>query len=545
MEPKDIDAIDLGTGVIAICFVAANFSITPLFAIPAFGIWFALKALRRSKSFEVWVDKVAATHPMLDHTMPLLLPPPKDDQTFELTQSQPLDVRVVNTPKTTQKMGFIDRVTQVRKPGETASMTTRSGATTRKLAAITAEPEVKKTTKENMAESLSVMPKLLPYNHPNIPEPPTETSVLVGYDPIARKLIWADFGKYNADTFHVFVAGQIGAGKDSMLRLWFTQLTQNNTPDDIQFVIIDSKGEWITPSLKDSKHMLVPPVGGFSLKITINEKGKRSLRDEANDQVEDALIEAITMLQARADEFQRVGATNIQAYEKKTGKKLPLLFIIATDVGTNLVGILEQLIKFIVLKGRSLGVRAIISFQSASGEDTSWRSNMSLVMSGFQGLPSADAPNLGIPVRAMKYRPSELPDVGIPQNRGLFVVRKGIEQYMVRGAFLPDAVFEEYCERDLPRKSDFNPNDLLSAMLLELPKQLPAPKLAVVIPKQILSREQSLEAARLAAQGISASNITKMLGFTSSKRYNDIMPLVVAIRKAVLTKQALLKGKHT
>lgn len=543
MEPKDIDLIDFGTGVIAICIVAANFAITPLFAIPAFGAWFGIKTLRRSKSFETWVDRVSSVHPVLDNTMPLLLPPPQYDQGQEIE----LSALPMNTRRK-DNVGFLDRVTQVQGSTNITPITrsNQRDGTTRKLSAINTEPEVKKTTAENMNEALARMPALLPYNHAKIPEPPTPTSVLVGYDSMQRKFIWADFGKYSGDTFHVFVAGQIGAGKDSMLRLWFTQLTQNNDPEDVQFIIIDSKGEWITPSLKDSSHMFVPPVGGFNLKIEKGSTGKRKLVDLANEAVEDALIDAIDMLQARADEFQKVGATNIQAYERKTGKKLPLLFIIATDVGTNLEGILEQLIKFIVLKGRSLGVRAIISLQSASGESTSWRSNMSMVLSGFQGQDSADKPNLGIPIKAMKYRPSELPDVGIPENRGLFVVRKGIYQYVVRGAFLPDYVFEEYCERELPRKTDFNPNELLGSMLLtyDAPKQTSlAQQIAVVAPKRTLNKDQSLQAAKWSVEGIAPSNITKMLGFTSAVRYNEMMPIVSAIHKAVLIKQALLRGR--
>ena len=500
-EPKNYDFIDLVTGVIGVCFIAANISVTPLWTLPTFLIWFGIKIARRTQGFENWIDSVSEVHPLLTTTMPYLLPPPNDDQEIEL-------------PITPTKKALI--------AGEPSK--------TRRLAAIAPQDD-KKTTAQNMNAALARMPKILPYNHAKIPDPPTPTSVLVGYDSEHRKMLWADFGKYNGDTIHAFVAGQVGSGKDSMLRLWFSQLTQNNDPSEAQFIIIDAKGEWITPSLKDSAHMFTSPVGGFDLKIESGSTGRRKLVDKANEAIEDALIDAVDMLQARADSFQKAGATNIQAYERKTGKKLPLLFIIATDVGTNLEGILEQLVRFVVLKGRSLGVRMIISLQSASGENTSWRGQIGLVLSGYQGLASADAPNIGIPVKAMKYRPSELPNVDLPANRGLFVVRKGLDQYVVRGAYIPDDIFEDYCERSLPKKSY---NDLLGSLLLTMPEKR---EIAVVQPPQYtLTKEQSLAVARYTMQHFSPATITKMLGFTSGKRYDDMLPLITNIHNAVLVR---------
>lgn len=545
MSHNKYDFIDIGTGISALCFTAANIQLTPFWAIPAFGIWGAFYWFRRTRSYSDWATKVTSSYKLLEYAQPYLLPPPDEDETYTLTQTKPLDVNIVNTSgkETTRLAGWYNRVTT----DPTTQPMKSIGSVTKTLQAIDNEAVVaKKTSKQNMAEVLAVMPSILPFNHPKIPNPPTPTSVLVGYDPIGKRFVWADFGKYDANTIHAFIAGQVGAGKDSMMRLWFTQLTMNNTPDDIQFVIIDAKGEWITPALKEASHMFVPPVGGFSLEIQRNDKGKRKLVDLANEAIEDALIDAIDMLQKRADDFQKVGATNIQAYEKKTGKKLPLLFIIATDVGTNLEGILEQLIKFAVLKGRSLGVRMIISFQSASGEDTSWRGNIGLVLSGFQGQGSADAPNIGIPVRAMKYRPSELPNVDHPANRGLFVFRKGLDQCVVRAAYLPDDVFEQYCETQLPRKTDFNQNEFLHTMLMSYqpPQAMEVAAVPTPVLKLTLTREQSVEAANFASQGITPSNITKMLGFTSSKRYNEMLPIVTAIHQAVVTRKILVTQRN-
>lgn len=531
MEESNVDWLDVTTFIGAVIWTAAYITVTPFFAVPAFGTWAIIRYGRRTQTFERFVDRVASVNPVFDRTMPLLLPPPKTDKQLELSQNGPLDVRVVNT----DKLSWADRVTQVKKPGqiETPVMT---GRVTTKLQAIDAPRETRKLSSTNMAEVLAIMPKRIPYNHPKIPEQPTPMSVLIGYDPVGKRWVWADFGLHG-DTIHAFIAGQTRAGKDSEIRLWFTQLTLSNTPEELQFIIIDGKGEWITPSLKDSKHMYVAPVGGFNISIERGNTGKRQIRDLANEAIEDAIVSTIELLKERAELFQKVGATNLAAYEKKTGKKLPMLMVIATDIGTNLQGNLEHLIKFLVLKGGSLGVRAIISMQTASGEDTSWRGQLALTMSGYQQQASADAPNLGISAKAMKYRPSELPSVDIPENRGLFVVRKGLEQLVVRGIHITDEAFETYCENSLPKKSDISSADLLSALLLQ-------PQAKPVVVKPTLTHDQSVKAAALAAQGFAPSTITKMLGFTSNKRFNEMMPIVTAIHTAVKTRKNAIRKQY-
>jgi hypothetical protein len=506
---KDLDLFDAFTALLALFYTAANFDTSPFYFIPAIGVWLIIHLARKTEHYHYVARNVASKVPK-----PRLPSLPTEDSRSIANDN-----------------GFAGWYERVTKENVAPKKETRP------LQAL--EPQEKITPEQNMSNALAAMPKILPYNHPKIPKVPTPTSVLVGYDSEHKKMIWADFGKYSGDTFHTFVAGQIGAGKDTMLRLWFTQLTMNNSPDEIQFIIIDAKGEWITPALKDSLHMFIPPVGEFNLQIRKNDKGKRQLIDLANEAIEDGLIKTIELLQERAQLFAKAGTTNIQAYEQKTGRKLPLLFIIATDVGTNLEGILDKLIAFVVLKGRSFGVRAIISMQTASGQNTSWRGQMSMVLSGSQGLPSADTPNMGIPVPLMKYRPSQLPDVGIAHNRGLFVYRKGSDQAVVRGAYLPDHLFEEYCETRLPRRTN---NMFLDSLLTDNQPMMVIEK--PTTPKYTLTREQSIKAAELAAQGIAPSYITKILGFTSDKRYNDMMPIVSAIHKAVQTKRALKQGAN-
>lgn len=523
----DIDGFDAVMIVSGLCITAT--APTLLVALPLALVGWGIHAARRSPGIAEWGDRITGTS-RLNTVMPYLLPGPKEGESTEITlrQEKPLQVELTNKQYTDgRNIPWSQRITQPF-DAHVAGAPVITGKTT-KMQALTPE---KTTPAMNMDQALAHMPKRIGYDHPQLPDAPTATSVLIGYDPVGKRWVWADFGLHG-DTIHAFIAGQTRAGKDSEMRMWFTQLTSNNSPKDIQFVVIDAKGEWITPALKDSEHMAVPPVGGFKLKIEKGATGKRQLRDLASEAIEDALIDTIELLQARADEFQRVGATNLAAYERKTGKHMPLLFVLVTDVGTNLNGILEDLVRFLVLKGGSLGVRAIISMQTASGEDTGWRGQMGLAMSGYQGQASADAPNLGIPARALKYRPSDLPSVDSPENRGLFVVRKGLEQYVVRGAYLPDEVFEEYCENVLPRKSKNN-TDLLASLLTQETK-----KPLVVIPKAVLSKDQAQHAAKLAALGVSSSKIlTDHLKITSGPKYAEARPHVEAIVKAVRAAKA-------
>lgn len=557
MEEQNIDFIDIGTGILAVCFIAANITITPLFAIPAFGTWLAIRGIRHSVSFQNWADRVTTGNQTIDRALdiavPLLLPAPKESGTRDkdtvkfLEDNQPSMQRGKVNTGATEKLSWADRVTQVKKPETQYS--TRKLQAVPVTKALEAQKQVKRTTADNMADVLAIMPKRITFNNKQIPEPPTPTSVLVGYDPLAKRWVWADFG-IGGDTVHVFIAGMTRSGKDTQIRYWFTQLTENNSPEEIQFVIIDAKGEWTTPALSDGRHMAVPPVGGFELKIEKQEGGKRRLKDLANERIEDALIDTVALLQDRQAEFQRVGATNLQSYNRKTGKHLPLLMVIVTDVGTNFNGILEELVKFLVFKGGSLGVRAIISMQTASGEDTGWRGQMGMAMSGYQAQSSADAPNMGIPARALKYKPSELPETSDPANRGLFVVRQGLQQRVVRGVYLPDEVFEDYVENHLPQKSivmgtgNKRNDELLGNMLLTFDqpaKQLQPPvqkPVEVIIPKAVLTKTQIEQVVAWAKEGKAPSVITKELGFTSAERYKVAMPIVSGLVQAVRIQQA-------
>lgn len=492
MAFEDIDIYDIGLGGIGIALTAT--AATPLIAIPLSLLWLGQYALRRSKTARQWTDTIQ--RPEIQKYTQKLLPPPKDQDVMVISQEKPLDVNVVNER-------WIDRIRQPVDYNEGSL-------------AVIKKREVKQIT-----QALKVLPKQLPYTV--VPDPPTKTSVPIGYN--GKQWIWADFER---DTLHALVAGQTGCGKDSLLRLWFTMLTANNTPNEVQFIIFDGKGEWLIPALQQSKHMFIKPVGG----VEVVKEGGRWV-DKANDRIEEGIGLVFEEIHKRNIAFQKANASNIHTYAQKTGIKYPLLFIIFTDVQPNVEKDLGTLVKMLTIKGRSFGIRLIISTQTVSGQDTGWRGQLALAMSGYQQLSSADKPNLGIDVAYMHYRPSDLPSPDNPAHRGLFVARKGSDQFLVRVPYLPDDVFEEYCDTSLTRAELKKNDDFLMQLLQESkPKS---------IKKPLLTKQQVDYIIAQRMNGANKTLIMTSLGFTNGDTYRELSPVVDTLIHAVDIKMRGMK----
>ncbi len=506
-----LDVVFIGL-FIALTSVASQESKEAMFGWAIFYIiiWVAQHFLRRSlavkEQMQHWQEMdaekpIQKVLPLLGTAAQKLLTDGNAKTTnVELRQDRPLDVNVVNV----DSLPWHKRITQ---PLEYTGGVVGSAAIT--------------TTKANKSSSnMNAILRILPtyIKHNIVPNPPTPTSVPIGYNPLDKTWMWADFG-LDGDTIHALIAGQSGSGKDSQLRLWFTMLTANNTPDDIQFVILDGKGEWLTPSLLQSIHMYVKPAGGVEL--IQDEKGKWI--DAADERMEASVGKIFEEIARRNAEFQRVGATNIEQYQRKTGIKLPLIIIMATDVGTNIENNFERLVKILTFKGRSFGIRLIVSMQTVSGQDTGWRGQLALAMSGYQQYAQADTPNLGISVRNMLYRPSELPSPDDKRNRGIFVVRNGSDQYLVKTAHISDDDFERYCENILPKYNDRKEQDELLSMLLVHKPAAITPERKVRNP---LSIKQMERISSMAKSGFNKTDIMIEMGFTSGPRYKEVSPFV-------------------
>lgn len=428
MEPQDIDKIDVIYILGSIIIIAYT---TPIAAVLALPIGLAQYKLRRSQWFE---QKAAELHGLTARPVKFLLPPPKTDESIEAYTGKTVDLGSLQREER-KKLPFYMRVNL---PPDETIYVDNAKSTPISL------PTITKQTPD-MAMLLKKAPKYFSYE--NLPDPPTNISIPIGYDLSNKSIMWMDLAK---DFVHGLVAGMTGTGKDALLRLWYVYLTSYNSPQDIQFVILDGKNEWMLPALAQSPYMFIAPAGGVD--IVKDEKGRRRLG--SSQRMADSLDRVFEEIERRQELFYNAGATNLKSYELKTGSKLARLVIIATDVGEDFSGDLETLVRILTMKARSFGINLIISMQTSSKQDTGWRSNLSLTMSGYQALQSADQPIMGINATNILYRPSQLPN---PEEydiaKGLFSVRKGSYQTIVKTPHLPEDVFEQYIHKAIKQPS--------------------------------------------------------------------------------------------
>ena len=307
-------------------------------------------------------------------------------------------------------------------PGATALVTTAQGEPLDRAATLggLAGSDAAAPATDSLAASLARLPKRVELLTLPLHKSPTAIPLGVGADGVT---VWADLA---ADTYHLGLYGQTGAGKDTLLRCWFTVLARRNRPDAVQFSILDGKGDWLVPQLATLGHMFIAPAGGYGA---------------AGDKAILAAVKAIdTEAQRRQQAIQAAGCISRDAYIARTGATMPLLVVIATDVMTSVAGEVEALLIALVSKARSLGIRVVVSMQSPTKQDTRWRGNLSTVLAGALQAASQDEPALGVPVKDLRFRPSQLPP---PSKRaGVFVGRVGGQQVLVQAPYLSDAAFE-------------------------------------------------------------------------------------------------------
>lgn len=232
-------------------------------------------------------------------------------------------------------------------------------------------------------------------------------------------------------TLHVGIFGSSGAGKDNLLESWFLSLAKSNSPDRVQFVVLDGKGHWMKPSMNSLAHMWLPPAGG------IGDEGQRALETTLKAIQQEAARRGKLVFGANCD--------TMEMYCQMTGATMPYLVVMISDVMGNIVGDVDKLLVDLVSKARALGIRVFVSMQTPTKQNTQWRTNLSTVLAAQMQQASNDAPALGLSAADMQFPPSRLPD---PQSRpGVFSVRSGREQFLiqaplVRKSFLAQSVAE-------------------------------------------------------------------------------------------------------
>ncbi len=520
-------------------------------------IYYGQKYLRSRPAAREWTGKMLTAPKEAFHKA---LPAPKvvTDPTKTLKTSTAIatqlqkqeNVRVVDPYA---HLPFWDRVT---KPYDSSTV-----IDTRNAISVSKNGKVKTNVEDRQYHYLNYAMKRLPayVHYTQLPETiPSRLSVPIGVDAQTGNLLWGDFDADSdqARILHALIAGQTGAGKDALLRLWFTTLTINNTPEQIQFVILDGKTDWLSNELAASVYMAVPPAGGIQLKKV---NGKRV--DLAHERMIESMDWVFDEIDRRGDLFRELGAININAYNDKARKlgkaTLPMLFLIASDVGKAFDDELGMLVQNLIMKGRSYGIRMIISMQDPVGENTGWRAQIGLVMSGYQQDPLHDNRIMGMAVGRLIVRPSQLPN---PEEediaKGLFVVRQGSRQYVVRTAHLPEEDWFAYIGSNRFFKKWYGKaeqDSLLNEMLFSEPKMTrrlqPIPPSIMAVraaepsirnPREILGKDQIVRIVALAKSGLTKTAIMEDLGFMNSEVWSV---KVEAVEQVILSARGYIKPK--
>lgn len=376
-----------------------------------------------------------------------------------------------------------------------------------------------------LAQALAAIPAFVALE--DLPIAASTTAIPLGIDATGTAR-WADLTR---DALHIGIYGQSGAGKDSLLRAWFAVLALRNTPEAVQFAIIDGKGDWLVPQLGTLAHMFLPPAGGY---------GK--LGDAA-------IKQAVAAVDAEAARRQGLitaaGCRTRDEYNQiRPQTPLPLLVVVATDVMTSIVGDVEGLIEGLVSKARALGIRVIVSMQTPTGHSTRWRMNLSTVLTGNLQHPSQDEVALGIPPRDLRYRPSQLP--GPLDRPGVFVARLGAEQIVLQTPFLAEAAFDQICGR-LPQRvviPEWNPRDGADLLRDLLVRETMVAEIAAA-PVAVTSQETDLIRREL-ARGVAPGKIAKSLPNYRGPRYGEylakvryVQEILEAENRVALTQQTL------
>lgn len=289
-----------------------------------------------------------------------------------------------------------------------------------------------------LEEMLAALPPILNLRDLG-PVDPRRYAVPIGITPDGR-VVWIDL---QLDTVNMGIFGVTGVGKDMLISQMIYLLCKRNSPEEIQFIIIDGKGDYLIPQFRGMAHMHIDPVGGYG-----NIKGIF------------AGLDAIHAEAARREQLiYGSGYRGRDQYVEATGKPLPLLVVIVTDQMTNVEGVIEDELTEVQSKARSLGMRVIMSFQNVSGKSMGWRTQVGAKLIGYMDDGTQDGPSLGVrQTKDIIARPSQLPypKEGDPATKGLFVFRQGRDIVLVKAPYTPEQTLLPAIAR-LPRRPGYTP----------------------------------------------------------------------------------------
>ncbi|WP_322489376.1 FtsK/SpoIIIE domain-containing protein [Chloroflexus sp.] len=221
-------------------------------------------------------------------------------------------------------------------------------------------------------------------------------------------------GRQNS-VVNVLNSGQIGSGKDVLLRSMLLVLLLRNSPDDLNLVIIDGKG--------------LDYVGYAGLPHLV------ALANDIPD-IPPALEWLDGERERRKTLLREAGAKNW--HEAADPKPFPFLLVYISEL-TTLERFVERFWEWAndhLSLDRALGICYIIGTQTASNTPTRWRRQMQLFVAGYQPSTDDDRPNTNIGVGG--WPEGVVPPSGLPLGGGYFTAVLGRAAFNVRSAFISD-----------------------------------------------------------------------------------------------------------
>ena len=153
---------------------------------------------------------------------------------------------------------------------------------------------------------------------------------------------------------HLLVAGATGSGKSVAVNAMITCMLMTNTPDDLQFVMVDPKRVELS-AFNGIPHLLAPVVVDMDLAVA-------------------ALNRTVQEMDDRYRKFSQVGARNIENYnalseEKRRGPKLPFLILVVDELADLMMTSpdeVEHTITRLAQMARATGIHLVLATQRPS-----------------------------------------------------------------------------------------------------------------------------------------------------------------------------------
>ncbi|MCC7162084.1 MAG: DNA translocase FtsK 4TM domain-containing protein [Anaerolineae bacterium] len=153
---------------------------------------------------------------------------------------------------------------------------------------------------------------------------------------------------------HLLVAGATGSGKSVAVNAMITCMIMTNTPDELQFVMVDPKRVELS-TFNGIPHLLAPVVVEMDLAVA-------------------ALNRTVQEMDDRYRKFSHVGARNLENYnalteEKRRGPKMPYLILVVDELADLMMTSpdeVEHTVTRLAQMARATGIHLVLATQRPS-----------------------------------------------------------------------------------------------------------------------------------------------------------------------------------